>query len=46
MATRGVYNTLKCGVYNKLKEQEQFGGQIILMPEETNWLELKYEKQI
>ena len=46
MATRGVYNTLKCGVYNKLKEQEQFDGQIILMPEETNWLELKNEKQI
>lgn len=31
-------------VYNKLKEQEQFDGQIILMPEETNWLELNYEQ--
>lgn len=33
------------GVYNKLKEQEQFDGQIVLMPEETNWLELNYERE-
>ena len=31
------------GVYNKLKQQEQFDVQIVLMPEETNWLEINYE---
>src|SRR6056300_7550 len=34
------------GVYNSIKEQEEFDGQIILMPEDTNWMEIKYEKQI
>lgn len=31
------------GVYNSLKQQERFEGQIILMPEDTNWMELNYE---
>lgn len=39
MAISGVYNSL-------LKAQETFDGQVQLMPEETNWLELKNEKQI
>ena len=34
------------GVYNSLKEQEEFDGQITLMPEDTNWMEIEYEKQI
>lgn len=34
------------GVYNSIKEQEEFDGQIILMPEDTNWIEIEYEKQI
>jgi hypothetical protein len=30
------------GVYNQLKENEAFEGQITLMPEDTNWLEVKW----
>lgn len=30
------------GVYNALKEKEAFEGQITLMPEDTNWLEMKW----
>ena len=30
-------------VYNSLKEQEEFDGQITLMPKDTNWVEIKYE---
>ena len=29
-------------VYNKLKEQEQFDGQVQLMPEDTDWLNVKW----
>jgi hypothetical protein len=28
------------GIYNKLKEDEQFGGQIQMMDEDTDWLAL------
>ena len=31
------------GVYNNLKEKEEFGGQITLMPEDTDWMEIKFE---
>lgn len=31
------------GVYNGLKQQERFQGQITLMPEDTDWMELNYE---
>ena len=31
------------GVYNSIKEQEEFDGQIILMPEDTNWVEIGYQ---
>lgn len=34
------------GAYNSLKAQETFDGQVQLMPEETNWLEMNNEKQI
>lgn len=30
------------GIYNKLKENEQFEGQITMMPEDTNWMEIKW----
>lgn len=30
------------GVYNKLKEQEQFEGQVQLMPEDTDWLNIEW----
>ena len=30
------------GVYNQLKENEAFGGQITLMPEDTNWMEIEW----
>ena len=30
------------GVYNQLKENEAFEGQIQLMPEDTDWLNLKW----
>ena len=30
------------GVYNQLKENEKFKGQIQLMPEDTDWLNLKW----
>ena len=34
------------GIYNQLKENEKFKGQIQLMPEDTDWSELiKGEKQ-
>ena len=29
------------GIYNKLKKNEQFGGQIQMMDEDTDWLKLK-----
>jgi hypothetical protein len=29
------------GVYNQLKENEAFKGQITLMPEDTNWGEIE-----
>jgi hypothetical protein len=31
------------GVYNQLKENEVFEGQITLMPEDTNWMVLQME---
>jgi len=31
------------GVYNSLKEKEEFGGQITLMPEDTDWWEIKWK---
>ena len=30
------------GVYNSIKKQEAFDGQIILMPEDTNWMEIEW----
>ena len=30
------------GMYNKLKEQEQFKGQVTLMDENTDWLNVKW----
>ena len=30
------------GVYNSLKENEAFEGQITLMPEDTNWFEVEW----
>jgi hypothetical protein len=30
------------GVYNQLKENEVFEGQIQLMPEDTNWMEIEW----
>lgn len=30
------------GIYNKIKQSEQFDGQVILMPEDTNYMELDY----
>ena len=30
------------GVYNSLKENEAFEGQITLMPEDTNWMEVEW----
>jgi len=30
------------GVYNVLKENEPFEGQITLMPEDTNWMEVEW----
>jgi hypothetical protein len=30
------------GVYNSLKENEAFEGQITMMPEDTNWLEIEW----
>ena len=30
------------GVYNSLKENEAFEGQITLMPEDTNWMEIEW----
>jgi hypothetical protein len=30
------------GVYNQLKENEAFEGQITLMPEDTNWMEIEW----
>ena len=30
------------GVYNQLKENEGFEGQVTLMDEDTNWLEVKW----
>jgi len=29
-------------VYNALKENEAFEGQITLMPEDTNWMEIEW----
>ena len=31
-----------CGVYNTLKENEAFEGQVTLMPEDTNWMEVEW----
>ena len=28
------------GIYNKLKKQQHFDGQLQLMPEDTDWMEL------
>lgn len=33
------------GVYNQLKENEQFEGQIILMPEDTDWMEIEWDAE-
>ena len=30
------------GVYNQLKKNEGFEGQITLMPEDTNWMEIEW----
>jgi len=30
------------GMYNKLKEQQQFDGQVQLMPEDTDWSKMKW----
>lgn len=30
------------GVYNKIKENQQFDGQVILMDENTDWLNVKW----
>ena len=30
------------GVYNKLKEQQQFDGQVQLIPEDTDWMNVKW----
>jgi len=30
------------GIYNQLKENEKFKGQIQLMPEDTNWMEIEW----
>jgi hypothetical protein len=30
------------GVYNSLKEKEGFEGQITLMPEDTDWMEIEW----
>ena len=30
------------GVYNSLKENEAFEGQITLMPKDTNWMEIEW----
>lgn len=30
------------GVYNALKENQPFEGQITLMPEDTNWMEIEW----
>jgi hypothetical protein len=30
------------GIYNRLKENEAFEGQITLMPKDTDWLEIEW----
>jgi hypothetical protein len=41
---KGAYRLTmaNAGVYNQLKENEAFEGQITLMPEDTNWLEIEW----
>jgi len=41
---KGAYRLTmaNAGVYNKLKKHEQFEGQVILMPEDTDWLNVEW----
>ena len=36
-------SSVQAEIYNSLREQQQFKGQLFMMPEDTEWVELEYE---
>jgi hypothetical protein len=34
------------GIYNELREQQQFKGQVLMMQDDTDWMELDFNPQI